>query len=56
MTSIKTDRPAEFRTRAKEARDQAAAATDEATRAKLIRDAEQWERMAAFEEKSRQQA
>jgi len=51
MTSLKTDRPAEYRARAKQARDQAEATiNDEAARAKLIRDAEQWERMAAFEE------
>ena len=52
MTSVKTNRPGEYRARAKEARAQAATATDEAKRNRLLQDAELWERMAEYEEKN----
>ena len=52
MTSIRTNLPAQYRARAQEARDQAAAASDEEKRQRLVRDAQLWERMAEYEEKN----
>jgi hypothetical protein len=42
---------AEYRSRAEEARQQAAAAPDEETRKKLLQTADTWDRMAAYEDK-----
>ena len=53
MTSVKNVLPAQYRMRAKEARDQAALAPTEGKRQALLRDAELWERMAEYEEKTR---
>jgi len=44
------NRSSEYRTRAAEARAQAAATLDEATRHRLLQDADTWERMASYEE------
>ena len=52
MTSVKTNLPAQYRARAREARDQAASVQDEETRKRLLQDAETWERMAAYEERN----
>jgi hypothetical protein len=52
---LRDNTPLQYRTRAREARAKAAAATDEATRQPLLRDAEMWDRMAEFEEKTRPQ-
>ena len=52
MTSLRNTLPAQYRERAREAREKAEAATDEATRSKLLNDAELWERMAEYEEAS----
>jgi hypothetical protein len=53
MTSIRTDIAAQYRLRAQEARSQAAATSDGEQRKRLLHYAEQWERMAEYEEKSR---
>ena len=50
MPSVRRDLPRQDRARAEDARTKAAAAPDEATRQRLLADAENWERMAAFEE------
>ena len=50
MPSLRRDIPRQYRARAEDARTQAAAAPDEATRRRWLADAEKWERMAAFEE------
>ena len=52
MTSVKTNLPAQYRARAKEARDQAAIVADEEKHKRLLSDAELWERMAEYEEKN----
>jgi len=52
MTSIKSNLPAQYRARAEQARQQAALATDEATRKTRLNDAALWERMAEYEEKN----
>jgi hypothetical protein len=51
MTSVHNRRPAQYRARATEAREKAAAATNEETRQLLLHDAELWEKMAEYEEK-----
>ena len=51
MTSIQNNLPLQYRARARAAREQAAAATTEEERQRLLHDAEQWERMADYEEK-----
>ena len=50
-TPAETHTPAEFRARAEEARQNAAAEVRESVRKVLLNDAELWERMAAYEEK-----
>ena len=52
MTSLNRNRPAELRARAQDARLKASTATDEASRKALLADADLWERMATFEERS----
>lgn len=49
MTSIIRDRAGDYRKRAAEAREQAAAAASDEARAKLLQDADNWERMADYE-------
>ena len=44
------NRPSQYRAKAQEARERAASETDDSTRAKLLNDADLWDRMAAFEE------
>jgi hypothetical protein len=56
MTSIKSNRTAQYRARAEQARQQAGFATDEATRKALLNDATLWERMAEYEKKNSPQA
>ena len=53
-TPAETHTPAQFRARAEEARQNAAAEVRESVRKVLLNDAELWERMAAYEEKHRQ--
>ena len=50
-TPAETHTSAQFRARAKEARQKAAAETRESVRKVLLNDAELWERMAAYEER-----
>jgi len=50
-TSSQNNLPAQYRARAQEARDGAEAVADEATRQRLLSEAETWDRMAAYEEK-----
>jgi len=52
MTSLNKNRAAEFRARAEDARLKAFTATDEALCKELLADADLWERMATFEERS----
>ena len=52
MDSVKSNRSAQYRSRADQARQQAELATDEATRKALLNDATLWERMAEYEEKN----
>ncbi len=52
MTSVQNKLPAQYRQRAKEARERAAATTDEAVRTRILHDAEQWEKMAEYEEQA----
>jgi len=52
MASTVGNRPAQYRAKAQDARDRAATTLDEATRHRLLRDAEMWERMAAYEEQN----
>lgn len=52
MSSVRNNLPAQYRARAKEARDQAALAPDEEKRKRLLHDAELWERMADYEEQN----
>lgn len=52
MTSIQTNLPLQYRARAKAAREQATTAATEEQRQRLLHDAEQWERMADYEEKT----
>jgi hypothetical protein len=56
MDSVKSNRPAQYRARAEQARQQAALATNEAARKVLLNDASLWERMAEYEEKNIPQA
>jgi len=51
MSSLSRNTVAEYRARAQEARTKAETESDEAARKTLLRDADLWERMAAFEEK-----
>ena len=53
MTSLRDTRPAQYRERAREAREKAEAATDET---KLLNDAALWERMADYEESKSQRS
>jgi hypothetical protein len=50
-TPAETHTSAQFRIRAKEARQKAATETRESVRKVLLNDAELWERMAAYEER-----
>jgi hypothetical protein len=52
MASTRNNRPAQYRARAQEAREQAKTAPDEGRRNKLLNDAALWERMADYEEKN----
>ena len=52
MTSVQNNLPAQYRARAKEARERAATATDEDRRKLSLHDAETWEKMADYEEKA----
>jgi len=52
MTSMKTDVPAQYRARAQEARAKAEAIEDEDARRRLLNDAELWDQMAEYEEKT----
>ena len=52
MTSVQNNLPAQYRTRAKEACDQAALVQDEEKRKRLLNDAALWERMAEYEERA----
>jgi hypothetical protein len=52
MTSIQNPLPAQYRARAQEARDKAEMAAEQAARHRLLRDAEMYERMAEYEEKT----
>lgn len=54
MPSLRSNVPRQLRARADETRAKAAAAPDEPTRKRLLQDAENWERMAAYEEKNPQ--
>jgi hypothetical protein len=49
MASTVGSRPQQYRFRAEQAREKAAATSDEAKRKALLHDAEQWDRMAEFE-------
>lgn len=50
MVSVRRDRPQQYRRRAEELRVEAESMPDAKARASLLRDAEMWERMAAWEE------
>jgi len=52
LTSVQNNLPSQYRARAQEARDRAAAAQDEDQRKLLLHDADLWERMAEYEEKA----
>ena len=52
MTSVQNKLPSQYRARAQEARERAATTGDEETRKRLLNDAQLWERMAEFEEKT----
>lgn len=56
MASTTGNLPKRYRYRAEEARQKAQAAGDEATRQRLLHDADMWERMAAYEERHRTHA
>ena len=49
MTSVVHNRPAEYLSRARQAREKATDATTEAERQELLQAAETWERMAEYE-------
>jgi len=52
MTSVNNPLPSQYRKRAQEAREKAAAATDGNDRKLRLHDADLWERMAEYEEKA----
>jgi len=52
MPSTANQRPAQYRAKAREAREKAAAAPDPETRARLLQDADAWDRMADYDEKN----
>jgi len=52
VTSIENTLPKQYRARAQQARERAAAVPDGATRKRLLQDADTWERMADYEEEA----
>ena len=52
MASTVGNRPAQYRARARQLREQAQTAGTEATRTTLLRDADMWDRMAEYEAKN----
>ena len=52
MTSVRNNLPTQYRVRAQEAHERAAAATDDEKRKSHLRDAELREKMAEYEEKA----
>ena len=51
MNSMRTDWPAQYRTRAGDVRGKAESTSDQALRETLLKEAEVWELMAAYVEK-----